>query len=52
MVIRTKPGADKPDVVETFAAGLKDPYGIPFIHRVPTRNGFTSPARRTSCAIL
>jgi glucose/arabinose dehydrogenase len=30
MVVRTKPGADKPDVVETFASGLKDPYGIAF----------------------
>jgi glucose/arabinose dehydrogenase len=30
MVIRTKPGADKPDLVETFASGLKDPYGIAF----------------------
>jgi glucose/arabinose dehydrogenase len=28
MVIRTKPGADKPDVVETFASGLKDPYAF------------------------
>jgi glucose/arabinose dehydrogenase len=30
MVIRTKPGAEKPDSVETFASGLKDPYGIAF----------------------
>ncbi len=30
MVIRTKPGADKPDTVETFASGLRDPYGIAF----------------------
>jgi glucose/arabinose dehydrogenase len=30
MVIRAKPGADKPDRVETFASGLKDPYGIAF----------------------
>jgi glucose/arabinose dehydrogenase len=30
MVIRAKPGADKPDSVETFAADLKDPYGIAF----------------------
>jgi tetratricopeptide (TPR) repeat protein len=30
MVIRAKPGADKPDRVETFAADLKDPYGIAF----------------------
>jgi glucose/arabinose dehydrogenase len=30
MVIRAKPGADKPDTVETFASGLKDPYGIAF----------------------
>ena len=30
MVIRAKPGADKPDVVETFASGLRQPYGIAF----------------------
>ncbi|MEA2947579.1 MAG: hypothetical protein QOI40_2909 [Alphaproteobacteria bacterium] len=30
MVIRAKSGADKPDSVETFASGLKDPYGIAF----------------------
>ena len=30
MVIRAKPGADKPDTVETFASGLKNPYGIAF----------------------
>jgi glucose/arabinose dehydrogenase len=30
MVIRSKPGADHPDTVETFASGLKDPYGIAF----------------------
>jgi glucose/arabinose dehydrogenase len=30
MVIRAKPGADKPDSVETFASGLTDPYGIAF----------------------
>jgi glucose/arabinose dehydrogenase len=30
MVMRAKPGADKPDVVETFASGLRDPYGIAF----------------------
>jgi glucose/arabinose dehydrogenase len=30
MVIRAKPGADKPDLVETFVSGLKDAYGIAF----------------------
>jgi glucose/arabinose dehydrogenase len=30
MAIRAKPGADKPDKVETFASGLRDPYGIAF----------------------
>ena len=30
MVLRAKPGADKPDVVETFASGLRQPYGIAF----------------------
>jgi hypothetical protein len=30
MVIRAKPGADKPDTVEIFASGLRDPYGIAF----------------------
>jgi glucose/arabinose dehydrogenase len=30
MVIRAKPGPDKPDSVEAFASGLKDPYGIAF----------------------
>ena len=29
-VMRAKPGADKPDVVETFASGLRQPYGIAF----------------------
>ena len=30
MVIRSKPGADHPDTVETFASGLRAPYGIAF----------------------
>jgi glucose/arabinose dehydrogenase len=30
MVIRAKPGADKPDSIETFTSGLMDPYGIAF----------------------
>jgi glucose/arabinose dehydrogenase len=30
MVLRTKPGAEKPDRIETFASGLNDPYGIAF----------------------
>jgi glucose/arabinose dehydrogenase len=30
MVIRAKPGADRPDSVETFASGVTDPYGIAF----------------------
>jgi glucose/arabinose dehydrogenase len=30
MVIRSKPRADHPDTVETFASSLKDPYGIAF----------------------
>jgi glucose/arabinose dehydrogenase len=30
MVIRAKPGAATPDMIETFASDLKDPYGIAF----------------------
>ena len=30
MVIRSKPGADHPDTVETFVSSLKEPYGIAF----------------------
>jgi hypothetical protein len=30
MVIRAKPGADKPDRVMTVVADLKDPCGIAF----------------------
>lgn len=29
-VLRAKPGADKPEVIETFAAGLERPFGIAF----------------------
>jgi hypothetical protein len=35
MVIRAKPGADKPDRVVTFVADLKDPYGIAFYPPAP-----------------
>ncbi len=30
VVIRMKPGADKPERVETYASGLESPYGIAF----------------------
>lgn len=30
MAIRARPGADRPDAVETFVSGLRDPYGIAF----------------------
>jgi glucose/arabinose dehydrogenase len=30
MVTRAKPGAEKPDTIETFASDLRDPYGIAF----------------------
>ena len=52
MVIRAKSGAAKPDSVETFASGLKDPYGIAFIRPALIRNGSTSPGPRTSCGTL
>jgi hypothetical protein len=42
MVIRAKPGADKPDSIETFTSGLPDPYGIAL-----AGHGTTSATMRT-----